>query len=381
MPHLLGSLNLVQFAITATTIAGGIAAAISLWLYYRDRQTKKLSYRCIARPIEARDNFDLKHEGQPVHDASHVQWTLTNCGTTSIERTDYDRSVRLQLGAGSRPLGALIVMHQYPPGLNPRVVVDGSSLVLRDQLLNPRDTFTVSAIVSNYQGPLRLEGRIAGIRSFIDAQRRERQQALALRLAVVLCVALASTLAAVLLAGPRHPRSAASPSDLGLAVRSWGVVGTPYRGQYQFVLGVNAYATSPRKVDIRLSRFRLLISTLDVPAWQPPGPTKLLPRQLNYHGRRVWALPATPNGVSTINPTTGTRTLPSLWSTRVLERGQSYPARPPDGVMTFYVPRHDVIDKGAFHHVIGLAYVSAQGSVIRVNEPSAWGPRRLPTQV
>lgn len=365
-----------DWSAAASTIIGVAALIAAFWQIRQAWSKKSLTYSVTVTPARG-----VTHRGQPIGNASVVRWTLTNAGTDTIEKDDYERPVALILSAGSKPL-SIELERELRPGLQPEILPERHRLIFSPQLLNAGDGFTVAAVVADFTGSWHIDGRVAGVPELTDA-REERRRRLAVRgrIAAFAAVALLALIAFV--AASRQPASSgASSKGLELAVRSWSIVGTPFRGQYEFVLGVNAYANNAKSVDVRLDRFRLLMVSLDAAHWSPPearlsqGAT-----QLDFKGRRVWAVPPTANGVSEVNPATGTRMVPSLWRAQTLARRQSYPARTPDGVMTFYLPRRDVHNNGALDRVIGLAYVAPSGRVLLISRPSAWGPRRPAAEV
>jgi hypothetical protein len=368
--NLLGHLSLgsVPWAQGWAALGALVPIAALVWEIRRARPEKLLTFRVTVTPIPQ---------------ATLVRWTLTNTGTRAIEKDDYDRPLALVFGEGSEPFGIEV---ESEHGLQPSVIPGRNRLVFVPQLLNAGDGFTVTAVVRDYHGPPRLEGRVINVPEIIDADEAARRKAGVRRrvgaLGAVALLAVVVLVVLVVLVAPERSRSGGARDELDLAVRSWGVVGAPYRGQYEIVLGVNAYANSATAVDIRLARFRLLVASFDAANWAPPG-AQLAEgaTQLDFDGRRVWAVPATANGVSVLNPATGIRTVPSLWRARTLERGASYPARAPDGVMTFYLPRRDVLNNGVLSRVIGLAYVSPTGKVLHLSNPRSWGPRRAATEV
>lgn len=369
MSNLLGHLSLgsIPWAQGWAALGALVPIAALVWEVRRARPEKLLTSRVTETPIP---------------NATLVRWTLTNTGTRAIEKDDYERPLALVFGEGSAPFD-IEVEREHQGGRPPSVIRGRSRLVFVPQLLNAGDGFTATAVVRNYSGPPRLEGHVINVPEIIDADEAARRKArVTRRVGALGAVALAALVVLVALVAPEGSRSGGARDGLDLAVRSWGVVGAPYRGQYELVLGVNAYANSATAADIRLARFRLLVASLDAANWAPPG-AQLAEgaTQLDFDGRRVWAVPATANGVSVLNPATGIRTVPSLWRARRLERGASYPARAPDGVMTFFLPRRDILDNGALSRVIGLAYVSPAGKVLRLSSPRSWGPRRAATEV
>jgi hypothetical protein len=368
--NLLGHLSLgsIPWAQGWAALGALVPIAALVWEIRRARPEKLLTSRVTVTPIP---------------NATLVRWTLANTGTHAIEKDDYDRPLALVFGEGSQPLG-VEVEREHRGGLQPSVIPGRNRLVFVPQLLNAGDGFTVTAVVRSYSGPPRLEGRVINVPEIIDADEAARRKArVSRRVGALGAVALAAVVILIALVAPEGSRSGGARDELDLAVRSWGVVGAPYRGQYEIVLGVNAYANnSATAVDIRLARFRLLVSSFDAANWAPPGAQLAAgATQLDFGGRRVWAVPPTANGVSVLNPATGIRTVPSLWRGRMLERGASYPARAPDGVMTFFLPRRDVLNNGVLSRVIGLAYVSPAGKVLRLSSPRSWGPRRAATEV
>jgi hypothetical protein len=391
VPNLQGHFSLIESVLSdqAWTAAGVLAGVVSalvalatLIVQVRKPPPKKSLSSRVELPFERRWNLKLsgRSRAAPKEAAPKdvlVRWTVTNDGTESIGEGDYRRPLALFFGEGAQPRAVKITRHT---GLRPTVSVGRHRLIFVQQHLDAGDGFTVEAIVAGYAGRPRVEGHVIGVPQIIDATaRRKARRVWQVAAPGVLACAVIVTFVAL---ARDQPRSGVPRKGLGLTVRAWGLVGAEYRGQYELVLGVNAYANGTDVDDVRLARFRLLVSSFDAAHWAPPG-ARLAQgaSQVDYRGKRVWAVPAAADGVSVLNPATGVRTVPSLWSARSLVRGQSYPARAPDGVMTFYLPRSDVHNNGALKRVIGLAYVSDVGRVLLVKTPHSWGPQRATDDV
>jgi hypothetical protein len=376
------ALNLDSASALAGVMLTAAGLVLTLWLAHRSRKVKTIRYRVSDVPaVEEHEGFELSRNGEAVPNARVVRWTVSFGGTEDIAKDDIARPITLNLGPGATPVGSVKIVHEDPPGAAPEVRLGRNSLILVPDLHLAKDEFTLSAIVANFVGPARVDGRVRGVRRFVDEDQAARQKVRRLWSAAVSAVAVVviATVAAVV--SSDEPHSAVSSSELGITVRAWGLVGTPYRGQYQLALGINAYANSSRQVDIRLERFALLVTSLDTAHWRPPGAKRFEPPRLVFEGRPVWAVPATANGVSVVNPATGRLTIASLWSAHVLDRGESYPSRRPDGVMSFFLPRADVSSGGALRNVMGLAYLTPDGHISIVARPAGWGPQRQPNAV
>ena len=118
----------------------------------------------LMRP-EAGGQIDIVYEGISVDDPQLVEIAVTNSGNAPLRREDYEG--RLKLKFGSEPLLLSVDLTAVEPrDLPVHLVVEDRSLEVEPLLLNPKDGFSLKALVSDDPGEVRLQGRIAGVQEF-----------------------------------------------------------------------------------------------------------------------------------------------------------------------------------------------------------------------
>ena len=163
---------IIGIAITAIVGAGGIYA--TLWV----RNRKALSYEVVSDvPLvtvshgannSVTEDIEILYKGNPVHDVRSVTVRVWNSGNVPVVPDDYVRNFGLRFSGN---LLASDVIESIPPDLKEDAIAGGaggtdfSITMFKHLLLNPRDSITVQALLTDFTGAVSVEGHIVGIPS------------------------------------------------------------------------------------------------------------------------------------------------------------------------------------------------------------------------
>ncbi len=142
--------------------SAGIAVTLVLWVL--NLRSKELSFEILANtPIlslqeEVKDQIQIYCQGQIVHNVDSVVMRITNVGNVPIRASEFAGKFLISLPASTKVLMSEVAETQ-PPDLSDRLAIDqsnpsliertdGSDVVLRPVLLNPKDSFTIRMLVA-----------------------------------------------------------------------------------------------------------------------------------------------------------------------------------------------------------------------------------------
>ncbi|MBC8492204.1 MAG: hypothetical protein H8D43_00350 [Chloroflexi bacterium] len=150
-------------------VVAAVAVLISVLIVLIQRRKKAVSYQVystsslldVANGLE--DELQILFEGIPVRRLHLILALFTNTGNQPILPTDYVKQVTLSFSEGSKVLAAEVV-ETYPDSIDAMVETLDSNIVLTPVLLNGGDTITIIGLVSDYDGHIKVDGRITGVK-------------------------------------------------------------------------------------------------------------------------------------------------------------------------------------------------------------------------
>jgi hypothetical protein len=160
--------------VVVAILIAAVIVSVTLWL----RNRKALSYEVVSDvPLvtishgandSATEAIEIRYNGNPVQDVRLVVVRLWNSGNVPIAQNDYDEPLTLQFGG---QLLASDVIESTPPALKKKAIAGGgigpgyAAIAFHNLVLNPRDSITVQALLTDFTGDVSVEGHIVGIPS------------------------------------------------------------------------------------------------------------------------------------------------------------------------------------------------------------------------
>ncbi|MCS3703727.1 hypothetical protein [Salinibacter ruber] len=156
-----------RFVGVALTLLGvGVTVAI----YFLRRRKKRLAYEIVSSSslLSMRDELGRKLEinygGYEVKNVHLINLRIYNSGTVPIESGDFERCISIDFGGRSRVLSSEI-KDTNPKNLEIEYDTNEDTITFDPVLLNSEDSFSVKALVSDYQSELDVDARIVGVSS------------------------------------------------------------------------------------------------------------------------------------------------------------------------------------------------------------------------
>jgi hypothetical protein len=150
-------------------IVGVAAIIVAVILSRTQRRKKSLSGDLLSetallrRQEELEGRLQIFFDSKPIKDAYLLVVKFVNDGNTPITQTDFEGPLYIRLGKEAHVLIA-DVSAKKRESLKPQILTEIGSISIKPLLLNPRDSFNLKAIVSQYEPKsFRIDGRIAGI--------------------------------------------------------------------------------------------------------------------------------------------------------------------------------------------------------------------------
>ena len=147
-----------------------LAVIITVVIYFAQRKKKKLSYEIVSTTQllgvkeEIKGKVKVLYEGSEVKNVHLLTIKFINTGNVPIASSDYERPLVMNVNEGATVLTHEII-NEEPENIGIKVDVDGCEFNFSPVLLNPKDSFTVKALVSDLEGKPKIDGRINGVKS------------------------------------------------------------------------------------------------------------------------------------------------------------------------------------------------------------------------
>lgn len=149
-------------------VLAAIAIVIAVFFYYRQRKRKRLSYQILANtPVltvdeQIRGKLKVSYEDIPVQNLKLLLLKFINTGNLPIATGDFERPLSISFDSEAKILSSEVIASS-PSDLSPSISATTHRIALSPLLLNPKDNFTIKALVSEHQGPFSVTARIVGV--------------------------------------------------------------------------------------------------------------------------------------------------------------------------------------------------------------------------
>lgn len=168
-----------------------LAIGASVLIYWLRRRKKRLSYEIVSSNslLSMRDelgrNLEIKYGGREVENVHLVNVKVYNSGNVPIKSDDFERRLSLDFGDGARVLSSE-VRSTDPESLDLSHTDDLNKISFEPVLLNSKDSFSVKALVSEYEGDLSVDARIVGVSSIRRGPEGQRTTLVAMAVGMIL---------------------------------------------------------------------------------------------------------------------------------------------------------------------------------------------------
>ena len=146
------------------------AVIVPIAIHLKEKSKKELTYSIFDNvPLlnikeAVKENFQVLYRGQPIPDAGFVSVIVRNSGDIPIEHADFVTPLKLDFGKDSNIFFA--VTTTWPSELLTELnnSKEKSCVVFKPLLMNKGSLFSVSVMVANFRGSVKVEGLIKGVK-------------------------------------------------------------------------------------------------------------------------------------------------------------------------------------------------------------------------
>jgi len=147
-----------------------LAVLVTVMIFFAQRKTKKLSYEITSNTQllgvkdEIQGKVQVLYEGKEVKNVHLLTIKFSNNGNQSISSNDYERPLSIEVNSDAKVL-TYEVIDEEPENLGAVVQLEENKIVLSPILLNEKDTFSIKALISDFEGQPIIDGRINGVKA------------------------------------------------------------------------------------------------------------------------------------------------------------------------------------------------------------------------
>ena len=161
------------------SVGAFLVVGATIVIYFLRRRKKRFAYEIISSSslLSMRDelerNLEIRYGGHEVKDVHLINLKFYNSGNVPIKSEDFERCISIDFGGESRVLSSE-VMDTNPQSLEIEYDTSKSTIKLDPVLINSKDSFSIKALVSDYQNELDVDARIVGVSSIRRGPKGQR---------------------------------------------------------------------------------------------------------------------------------------------------------------------------------------------------------------
>lgn len=146
-----------------------LALIATVVIYRRQQQNPALAWQVLSTtPLlsvgnELRSRIKILLDDQPVDQVHLILLRLINMGTGAIRPTDFERPLCFAFGMTTIILNGEVTKAS-DPSLQATIALSVDELRVDPVLLNGGDWIEIKVLVTQYDGPIKVDGRIAGVK-------------------------------------------------------------------------------------------------------------------------------------------------------------------------------------------------------------------------
>ena len=153
-----------------------VGAIISLFavfasynIFKRQRRYKKISFEVISNSAlvnvkdEVKSKMQILFDNKPVNDVHLLIVRIINSGNEPIVKSDYETPIDLEFSDKTEVLETDVI-HVSPESMKVDIDNDKGVVSIQPLLLNAGDFITIKTLLTNFEGTVKVSGRIAGVK-------------------------------------------------------------------------------------------------------------------------------------------------------------------------------------------------------------------------
>lgn len=109
-----------------------------------------------------KNDLQIIYKGQEIKEAISTIYRIKNSGNQPIEAEDIKQSISFNFDQGTELINANVI-GTSPKNIDAKVSIEGNAIVLKNLLINQKDSIDISSLTSRGNKPV-INGRVLGIR-------------------------------------------------------------------------------------------------------------------------------------------------------------------------------------------------------------------------
>jgi len=145
-----------------------IAIIVSVVIYFKQKSSKKLSYKVVSNTSiltheeRVKGEFQLSYKAKKVDNVRLILLRIFNSGNVPITSADYEQPISIEFKDSTQVLTAEVI-RKRPSNLQAAVTIENRVVTLYPSLLNPADEIGLKILVSKFCNDINVSSRINGI--------------------------------------------------------------------------------------------------------------------------------------------------------------------------------------------------------------------------
>lgn len=151
-----------------------IGTAVTIWIFIRQKNIKKLEYRIIANESLLSYHKDLEKDlvilfkDKKIDNLAFLLLEFENTGNISIIKSDFDSNLDIKFKNYTAIFGIELI-NIYPKNIDLNTIREIDSFSIEPYLINPKDKFSVKILYDNKSFDYEINARIAGVKEITKA--------------------------------------------------------------------------------------------------------------------------------------------------------------------------------------------------------------------
>lgn len=167
-------LELVKVVIPAFSL---LIAIVNLVIWFKTRVRKELSYEYSRVPVlrvarEVKRKLSILFQDEPVGNIDLIVLQVSNTGNTPITSEDYETPINFKVREPSKILSASVA-RAIPENLPASVSIKDQTVVVEPILLNRGDSIIIDMLIDEFDGTIRPDGRIVGVKKIESEEEKK----------------------------------------------------------------------------------------------------------------------------------------------------------------------------------------------------------------
>lgn len=155
-----------------------LAIIVSVVIYYKQKSSKKLSFKIVSNTSiltyeeRVKNELQLSYKAKKVEDVRLILLRIFNSGNVPITSEDYEKPISVEFNGSTQVLTAEVI-RKRPINLQATIAIENRVVTLYPSLLNPSDEIGLKILVSKFCNKINVSSRINGIKEINEVKEKQ----------------------------------------------------------------------------------------------------------------------------------------------------------------------------------------------------------------